>query len=225
LQKESLVIAETMAKFHSISAIKSDIVLWDQLDRWYQGVLKGLLNNSDLHKQIKTTIDIYSLGHDIKRLKSLIDFKSIVFSHNDLQYGNIMKLKDCHRLIFIDFEYSGSNYLEYDIANYFCEWMADYHSSTPHFIEKSKYPCQEQQESFILHYLKSKHPEKLHDQLLNESKVIMQRIPLFTLCSHLLWGLWGIIGGSNARKDGDFDYISYAMTRLQMYSEQRANLI
>ena len=219
IQEESLAIAETMAKFHSTPCIKSDIILWNYLDKWYQAVLKILMNNSTLHNQLKTSIDIYTLGHDIKRLKSMIDFKSIVFSHNDLQYGNILKFKDSNRIIFIDFEYSGNNYLEYDIANYFCEWMADYDSVKPLFLDKSKYPSQEQQEAFIMHYLKTKYPSQEHCHLLIKAQVIMKRIPLFTSCSHLLWGFWGIINGSNGKKDGDFDYISYATSRLKMFAE------
>jgi choline/ethanolamine kinase len=219
LQNESAAIAQTMAKFHAIPAIKSEIVLWKYLDNWYQAVLKTLLNDSSLHNQLKKTFDIYSLGHDIKRLKSLVDFNSIVFSHNDLQYGNIMKLNDRSRILFIDYEYAGPNYLEFDIANHFCEYMADYNSSTPHFLDKSKYPSQDQQEAFIMNYLKAKYPEKLHDNLVIESRVVMKRIPIFTQCSHLVWGLWGIINGSNSRKDGEFDYISYAMNRLKMFEE------
>jgi thiamine kinase-like enzyme len=222
LQHESVAIAQMMAKFHAIPAAQSEIMLWKYLDKWYQAVLKILLNNSTLHNQFKKTVDIYSLGNDIKRLKSLIDFKnSIVFSHNDLQYGNIMKLNDSNLIQFIDYEYTGPNYLEFDIANHFCEYMADYNSSTPHILDKSKYPSQEQQESFIMNYLKAKYPEKLHDTLLNESNVVMKRMPLFTLCSHLVWGLWGIIYGSKTSEDGEFDYISYAMNRLKMYEEIR----
>ena len=62
---------------------------------------------------------------EIEYLKKKIgNTSTIVFAHNDLQYGNIMKFNGTNQIIFIDFEYSGPNYLEYDIANFFCEWMA-----------------------------------------------------------------------------------------------------
>lgn len=223
MSKESFGIAESLAKLHSVSSIKTDIVIWSNLDKWYQMVLNILSRNSKLHDIIKNEIDIYSFGEDIRKLKSMVNFNSVVFSHNDLQYGNIMKHTFTNNIIFIDYEYGGSNYLEYDIANFFCEWMADYHSSTPHLLDKTKYPSTAQQELFIMHYLKSKHPEKYNDELINDQDVILKRIPIFTLCSHLIWGLWGIINGSNTAESTDFDYILYGLSRLSMFKAAKEN--
>ena len=65
----------------------------------------------------------------------------IVFCHNDLQGGNILRrftpgdnpgkpeteesnLDD--QLVAIDFEFCAYNYRAYDIANHWVEWMYDY---------------------------------------------------------------------------------------------------
>ena len=39
-----------------------------------------------------------------------------------------------------DYEYASYNPIAYDIANHFCEMVADYHSDTPHVLDYSKYP-------------------------------------------------------------------------------------
>lgn len=41
---------------------------------------------------------------------------------------------------FQDYEYASYNPIAYDIANHFCEMVADYHSETPHVLDYSKYP-------------------------------------------------------------------------------------
>ena len=55
--------------------------------------------------------------------------------HNDLNPLNLFKL-DCpnKRILFIDFEYAGTNYISYDIANFMNETTIDYQvSTTPGF--------------------------------------------------------------------------------------------
>ena len=47
----------------------------------------------------------------------------------------------------------------------------------------------------------------------------MDKLPIFRVCSHLQWGLWGIIRGSSLL-ESDFDYISYGLHRLHMYAEE-----
>ena len=166
---------------------------------------------------------IQKIDCEIKRLKTLVGVNcTTVFSHNDLQFGNIMKFHDSNRIIFLDYEYSGLNYLEYEFANFFCEWMADYNSDTPHSLDKTRYPSLQEQETFILHYLKSK-DSKTQDDYKTELSDILKKIPIFTACSHLLWGLWGIIQSSKIYKTDqqelDFDYSTYGLNRLILYSE------
>jgi choline/ethanolamine kinase len=66
----------------------------------------------------------------------------VVFSHNDLQEGNILIRPEYEtpddKLVLIDFEYCSYNYRGFDLANHFCEWSYNYNvdlypnfSSTP----------------------------------------------------------------------------------------------
>ena len=95
--------------------------------------------------------------------------QEIGFCHNDLQYGNIMMDEETRAITIIvclrshyaillkltfqrpnrvsvtyrcfqDYEYASYNPVAYDIANHFCEMVADYHSETPHVLDYSKYP-------------------------------------------------------------------------------------
>ncbi|KCV70249.1 hypothetical protein H696_02579 [Fonticula alba] len=97
----------------------------------------------------------------------------IVFSHNDAQYGNILRRDGGHdsttphrtsdslptavgydgRVTMVDLEYAGFAPRGFDIGNHFCEWAADYHSSEPHVFHFHLYPSVAEQRAFIRAYL------------------------------------------------------------------------
>ncbi|KFH64773.1 hypothetical protein MVEG_09504 [Podila verticillata NRRL 6337] len=80
----------------------------------------------------------------------------IVFAHNDTQYGNILQTLDpSHELVVIDFEYAGYNTRGFDIANHFCEWMADYHSARPSIMHRDRYPTRQEQLNFLEAYIEA----------------------------------------------------------------------
>jgi len=83
-----------------------------------------------------------------------------VFSHNDTQYGNLLRLKNLpgskpahHKIIVVDFEYASPNPAAFDIANHFHEWTADYHSHTPHELRPDRYPALSARRNFYIAYL------------------------------------------------------------------------
>ncbi len=148
----------------------------------------------------------------------------MVFSHNDLQPGNILRLSVSKELLFLDYEYAGTNYMEYDFANHFCEWMANYHSSTPHILDHNLYPTKEVQLDFIRQYISTQ--EKFGYTQKANAEDILERIPYFTAISHLLWGFWGIFRGVTLLDiANDFDYIEYGRERILMYFEIRSLLL
>jgi choline/ethanolamine kinase len=88
----------------------------------------------------------------------------IVFSHNDLQGGNILcrqlsqedeekGIREAdtpefeRRLTVIDFEFCSYNFRAFDIANHWAEWMYDYgHDQSPYYtIKRDKYPSKTEQ--------------------------------------------------------------------------------
>lgn len=97
--------------------------------------------------------------------------QSLVFAHNDTQYGNILRLipetiegsspsplllpENTHKqLIVIDFEYASANTPGLEFANHFTEWCYNYHNPThPWLCDTSRYPTQEEQTRFIRSYV------------------------------------------------------------------------
>ncbi len=81
----------------------------------------------------------------------------VVFSHNDLQEGNIL-IRPVYetpeeKLILIDFEYCSYNYRGFDLANHFCEWSFNNNVEIyPNFTyEPSDLPSDEERvKSFII---------------------------------------------------------------------------
>lgn len=84
-----------------------------------------------------------------------------VFSHNDTQYGNLLRLTtrppnrpSHHQIIVVDFEYASPNPAAFDIANHFHEWTASYLSeTTPWLLNPDRYPTIEQRRNFYHAYI------------------------------------------------------------------------
>ncbi|CAD6333070.1 unnamed protein product [Miscanthus lutarioriparius] len=109
-----------------------------------------------------------------------------------------------------DYEYASFNPVAYDMANHFCEMAADYHSEKPHVLDYNKYPDTDERKQFAQTYLSSSGEESEV-----EVENLIKSIEKYTLASHLVWGLWGII--SDHVNDIDFDYKEYARQRFEQY--------
>ncbi|KAL5598949.1 uncharacterized protein BROUX77_005982 [Berkeleyomyces rouxiae] len=93
--------------------------------------------------------------------------ESLVFCHNDTQYGNILRIEPDNQkspllqpankhkqLAVIDFEYAAANVPGLDIANHFTEWAYNYHDLTaPYKCNTEVYPTREEQLRFIRAYV------------------------------------------------------------------------
>ena len=101
--------------------------------------------------------------------------RQLVFAHNDTQYGNILRMTptgdsplllpmNTHRqLVVIDFEYASANLPGFEIANHFCEWMANYHAPVaPHQMHQSRFPTIQEQRNFLKAYIGHSIPHTYH---------------------------------------------------------------
>ena len=161
----------------------------------------------------------------------------VVFGHNDLQPGNILikanvRDDDDHddqivnqeenqenqeeeeevQVTFIDFEYARSVPRGYDIANYWCEWAADYHGPTPHLMNYAKFPNEKKRREFGRSYLGVDATEEEITLLVDEAMHFVQ-------LSHLWWGVWSLTQATQSTID--FDYIGYGKCRLDQLEEMR----
>jgi choline/ethanolamine kinase len=176
-------------------------------------------------------VDLPALEQRILQLESRLSRLSspVVFSHCDLQMGNILagsgrsragrgrksrgrrnrSQQDRHQIYLIDFEYSNYSYRGYDIGNFFCEQMFDYHSATPHLADLEHFPSIEVQEAFCRGYLGRSADEEEVMSLAHEARE-------FALASHLTWACWGL-AQANRAQEGDFNYVAYALGRIEAY--------
>ncbi|RPA72614.1 kinase-like protein [Ascobolus immersus RN42] len=150
--------------------------------------------------------------------------KQLCFTHNDTQYGNILRvdkvpptpaLPDEHhdskqlalpdpkkdeahkKLTIIDFEYASANPRGFDLANHFCEWMADYHCDTPHLMNGADFPTQEEKERFVRAYVEHSFHLSERDasetEIEEEVKKVLKEVELWVGASNVMWCAWGIV--------------------------------
>lgn len=204
----SAIIASKLREFHSLDMPGSkSVLIWERLRNWLR-TAKSLYSSSDETEEFcldSTEEEIAALENEFSG-----ECERVGFCHNDLQYGNIMIDEETRLLTIIDYEYAGFNPVAYDIANHFCEMAADYHSEKPHILDYSKYPDTDERKQFVRTYLSSSGEESEE-----EVENLIKSIEKYTLASHLVWGLWGII--SDHVNDIDFDYKDYARQRFEQY--------
>ncbi|KAH7489072.1 putative choline kinase 2 [Phytophthora ramorum] len=162
---------------------------------------------------------LLELGKDVDELEKVLAQvpSPIVLSHNDLQYGNIMK-NDAGDAVLIDFEYTSYNPRGYDLGNHFCEWGYDYHKTVnPHLGDFSKYPTEQQQRTFCRAYLAGKDGDE-SDVSENEVESLRLEANTYSLASHLFWAVWGYIQASQSTID--FDFLAYGKCRYDAFKSR-----
>lgn len=131
----------------------------------------------------------------------------------------------------MDFEYASPNPAAFDVANHFHEWTADYHSSTPHILDPSRYPTLKERRNFYLAYMaqsvvsSSAPPEVLEGENLEQELKRMDRlVRAWSPASQAVWAMWGLV---QAREDmegkvdePEFDYIGYSICRMEGFRRE-----
>jgi len=248
-------LAMELAKFHSteIPAIKQDPFILK--------VLRDGLFDKDFEKKVSTTEFTETEDIMLDEIKNAIfsqeerDFlidllpktsKSIVFSHNDLHSGNILRLKDNNRLLLIDCEYNDYNYRGFDIANIFVEAMLDYsHPVEPFYaVNEDLSPSEAELKEFIKYYafftmFPEKHDDEDTEKILRSPSLIdayvlangkkkefedevnelWYEVQVCKLLSNYYWVIWSVIFSKKA--EIKFDYISYGLDRLKLYKKAK----
>ncbi|KAF9682784.1 hypothetical protein SADUNF_Sadunf05G0144400 [Salix dunnii] len=212
----SALVAAKMREFHNLEMPgPRTVILWNRMRDW----LVEAKNICPARCVEEFRLD--SLEDEISMLEKELSHDSldIGFCHNDLQYGNIMLDEETRSITLIDYEYASFNPVAYDLANHFCEMVANYHSETPHILDYSKYPGLEERRRFVTTYLSSAGKQPSED----EAELLLQEVERYTLASHLFWGLWGIISGYVNKID--FDYMEYARQRFRQYWLRKQKLL
>ncbi|KAK4944861.1 hypothetical protein LTR10_015780 [Elasticomyces elasticus] len=120
-------------------------VEWPVFRKTYEAYRKRLISDSGGMKKIRD---------------------SLVFAHNDTQYGNLMRLEPSgtspllqpanhhKQLVVIDFEYASQNMVGMEFANHFTEWCYNYHhSELSYACDTRRYPNENEQHRFVRAYV------------------------------------------------------------------------
>ncbi|XP_065835898.1 choline/ethanolamine kinase-like [Oscarella lobularis] len=234
----SETIAVHLARLHCMKDLpvaKEPQWFSDSVTSWLdetQDVEQHLAEKPD---DIKLLREIESLLN-IRKEKSWIESKilaettsPVVFSHNDLQEGNVLLLhtaSDRPEIKLIDFEFSSYNFRAFDIANHFREWSLDYsHHVPPYFtLDETKLPTEEQQAIFLREYLKE--ISKQEDRVINTEKEIekiLKEVKRFVLVSDFAYAVWGIAHAKNSAIP--FGYMEYALVRFKAYLQGKQSYL
>lgn len=116
-------------------------------------------------------------------------------------------------VIFIDYEYATPSPVAFDLANHFAEWggfECDYNAL----------PTRAVRQAFVEEYMAS---YSKHAKLTSWDKHvsrICEEVDMFRGIPGLYWGIWALIQATISQID--FDYATYAETRLAEYWAWRA---
>lgn len=146
----------------------------------------------------------------------------LVFAHCDLLSGNVIVLPKSHAttsektaetVTFIDYEYATPSPAAFDIANHFAEWGGfdcDY----------SVLPTRSQRREFVTEYIHAyfsmlrEQPSAPVDKAAEVEKLLAE-VDVFRGLPGFYWGIWALIQATIS--EIDFDYATYAETRLGEY--------
>ncbi|KAJ7630606.1 choline kinase, cytoplasm [Roridomyces roridus] len=155
-----------------------------------------------------------------------------VYAHNDAQYGNLLllskrndKVPEHRQLIVVDFEYGAPAPAAFDIANHFHEWTANYHGERPHILDPTRYPTTQERYNFYRAYLQHSTCSPLSatelERLLPD---LDDQVRAWSPASHAMWAIWGVVQArddlENAVQEPEFDYIGYALCRLEGFRRE-----
>ncbi|CAH6721008.1 choline kinase [[Candida] jaroonii] len=140
-------------------------------------------------------------------------------AENENSIKNTSNKKDSS-LVVIDFEYGGANFPAFDLANHFCEWMANYHNpEESYFLNADGFPSKIEQLNLIKAYveydfqfpssnLKLKYEPNLNlisptELIQFEIKKLFNECVLWRATVQIYWCIWGLIQNGPMKKEID----------------------
>lgn len=173
--------------------------IFDRIDNFINHI------NPDFKKDGKE-IDIEDLNHRFTILRQEVEVlmkgRPLCLTHNDLLAGNI--LWDGKDVGFVDYEYSGYTWPEFDIANHFLEWCG-------FELDLTRFPSIEQQKHFLRIYLSSLYGEEQSEEVVSQWQ---QRVEKLVHLSDMFWGSWAFFQAANSTVK--FPYFEYGTWRIKL---------
>ncbi len=200
--------------------------VWSVMQKWILALPADTVAQRERRAVLQKELD--GLIGDLSQRPGL-GTDGLVFSHNDLLSGNIIVLPasseegDAQTAVaFIDYEYAVPAPAAFDIANHFAEWGG-------FDCDMSVIPTVAQRRVFIDEYMRA------YADLLQVSPTsvanldtaaqaaqLLREVDVFRGIPGFFWGIWALIQATIS--EIDFDYASYAETRLSEYWEWKAEI-
>lgn len=181
------------------------------------------------HNQVLLeSIDVDLIEREIEDIRKRLNLRNspVMFCHNDLNAGNML-VNVKGEISVIDYEYGSYNFRGFDLGNFFCEWTMNYkYEPYPKFkIESALWPNQAQQQVFFHEYIlqtKQLNGEQNPTVTQQEIQKLQLETEQFSLCSHLLWSLWGIIQYDVS--EIHFGFLEYSLQRFELYLKNKRRI-
>nr|XP_004664481.1 ethanolamine kinase 1 [Jaculus jaculus] len=214
------LIARQLAKIHAIHAHNGWIPrsnLWLKMGKYFSLIPTGFADE-DINKRFLSEVPgPRVLREEMRWMKAALSSlgSPVVLCHNDLLCKNIIYNQKHGDVQFIDYEYSGYNYLAYDIGNHFNEFagVSD--------VDYRLYPDRALQWQWLRAYLEAyKECKGLGPGVADrEVETLFIQVNQFALASHFFWGLWALIQAKYSTIE--FDFLGYAIVRFKQYFKMK----
>lgn len=203
-------IATLTAKWHSLKPEADerkqlDANIWKTIDTYISLAKSNKVDPSFL-AQVVRELEITK-----KDITKHSDLDEILLCHNDLNHGNIINIEKKNSIVFVDLEFAGFNYRNFDLANHFCEWAG----------LELKYelcPTKEQKLDWLRIYVNELYGDRVKDKEEYIYKLYIETTKWMQI-SHLFWILWASI--QHKISNIDFDYVDYTNVRWNQYHKMK----
>lgn len=214
--------ARALAKLHAVE-IPAPLrgqppLVWAKCDQWLSHLPGGYSHSRKNDCFHRTIGSLEVLSQELKRLKTetLGCLSPVVLCHSDMNGPNLIYSSLDDSVTMIDFEFSGPNYLAFDIGNHFCEFAG------LETVDYDRYPGEALQKTWIRMYLeeaallKGEGFARVTDTAVHQ---LFREANKFALVSHLFWCVWALLQGHHS--DLDFDYVGYAGIRFAEFQRKK----
>ena len=197
--------------------------VWTVMQKWIAALPAHTKVEQDRNASLQTELEdcTRKLGHT-----NGLNGGEYILSHCDLLSGNVIihpesnqEAKGAAEVSFIDYEYTTPAPAAFDVANHFAEWggfECDY----------TVLPTRSQRRAFIREYVAAyraqsdSDPKSTSASQEQDAEELLGEVDAFRGVPGLYWGIWALIQAMISQID--FDYASYAKTRLQEYWDWKA---
>ncbi|XP_952059.1 choline/ethanolamine kinase, putative [Theileria annulata] len=218
-------IASSLAKFHKkvTELVPKE---WDRTPMFLTKIATWSPHVERIIKKYNLDFDYNELVQNYEMFKKILNnhlntsnsiTNSILFCHNDLYPSNILHTNQ--GIYFIDFDFSGFNYVGWEISHLFFKLCIVYNHHTPPYFnfDDSLALSQEMKTIFISVYLSQLLGKNVlpSDDLVND---FLQSVEIHTLGVNLFWTYWGIVMTDKPNNELSNPYSFIAYSKFEYYS-------